>query len=169
MERWITRLSLPLRQVIRQRCSIMHRLQELPSVNISVIPAVMRWWFMMTFPSRQLLIGKYHWFFVVRPDVRRIRVISFTCTHVCWNVRQRSSRKKKWHAKWTTFRRAWKVSWKVVVHSRLCLSLRRRQETFRHISRRTWFLLPTDRYSSKRTCLIKVSVRLSMSVFLYPV
>ena len=55
----ITRLSLPLRQVIRQRCSIMHRLQELPSVNISVIPAVMRWWFMMTFPSRQLLIGKY--------------------------------------------------------------------------------------------------------------
>ena len=59
MERWITRLSLPLRQVIRQRCSIMHRLQE---------PAIGEY-FRDTgrhalvvyddLSSRQLLIGKY--------------------------------------------------------------------------------------------------------------
>lgn len=57
--RWITRLWWLLRQVIRLHCSIMHRLQVLPSVNISVIPVGMRWWCMTTFQSRLLPIGKF--------------------------------------------------------------------------------------------------------------
>lgn len=57
--RWITRLWWLLRQAIRLHCSIMHRLQVLPSVNISVIPVGMRWWCMTTFQSRLLLIGKF--------------------------------------------------------------------------------------------------------------
>ena len=57
--RWITRLWWLLRQAIRLHCSIMHRLQVLPSVNISVIPVGMRWWCMTTFQSRLLPIGKF--------------------------------------------------------------------------------------------------------------
>ena len=53
------RLWWLLRQVIRLHCSIMHRLQVLPSVNISVIPVGMRWWCMTTFQSRLLPIGKF--------------------------------------------------------------------------------------------------------------
>mgnify|MGYP000379315240 CR=1 FL=1 len=45
--------------VTRLRCSITLRLQVLPSASISVIPAVMRWWFMMTFPNRRWLIVRF--------------------------------------------------------------------------------------------------------------
>ena len=52
-EHWTTRLWWLLRLVIRLHCSITLLLRVLPLASISVIPVVMRWWFMMTFPSRR--------------------------------------------------------------------------------------------------------------------
>ena len=138
MEHWTIPLWWLLRLAIRLHCSITRLLRVLPLANISVIPVVMRWWFMMTFPSRRLPYREVS-LILRRPSGREAYPgdIFYLHSRLLERAAKIISQEEVAREMNDLPGKPERELSKAVVRSRHCLSLKRRLVTYRLISQRT--------------------------------